>query len=581
MVQHIKAPPQLEALFAQTEERISQIFKKSKFDPSSGVIEISDERYLLVRSASLSVDFFECIHELYQKNEPHNSSSITRQLLYDIGHAIGKKDAVHYAHLLDLQSPMAQFSAGPLHFSYTGWAVVQLLDESNISMDEQYMAIYDHPNSFESVSWINAGKKSDVPVCQMNAGYSSGWCEQCFGMPLVAEEILCMAKGDSVCRFVMAPPAHIDEQVDRYIGKHPEIVYQKIDYKIPVFFQLQLAKDALTNAQDTLKKINKNLAQQKKIMRNHEKSIEALNIKLKEKEMCFDLSFDYAAIGMALVSPDGHWIKVNPSFCKLLGYSEDELLKLNFQAITHADDLGADIILIKKMFSGSCDSVQLEKRYIKKDRKIIWVLLTAGLVRSSFSHEPLYFIAQIQDITTQKHQESELKNKAYLDYLTELSNRRSLDIFFESCVKNYNQNSSPLGIYYIDLDYFKQINDDFGHAIGDKLLKIIAHRLKNAVRAKDLVARIGGDEFIIIAPGLKSKNAIQRIAMKIRHGISKPILIETQMINVTVSIGVSVYPKDGTHLKDLLQKADLSLYHVKKSGRDHYRIYEKPNKTTK
>lgn len=575
MVKKTPLPQKLQSLFAQADARILQIFKEMNFNPSSGIIEIGGERYLLVRSASLSVDSFECFNALYKKNKLDDASSISRQILYNIGHAIGKKDAEYYGRLLNLRTPMEQFSAGPLHFAYTGWAIVKILDESTISIDDQYMLIYDHPNSFESASWINAGKKSKSPVCQMNAGYCSGWCEYCFGMPLVAVEILCKAKGDSVCRFIMAPPERIDAHVRRYVDKHPDILFSAKDYDIPIFFQLKLAKDALQNTQNRLKRLNSKLTQQKQVLKSQENAIEALNVKLKEKEMCFDLSFDYAAIGMALVSPDGHWIKVNASFCNLLGYTEEEILKLNFQSITHPDDLKNDIVLIKKMFSGSCNSVQLEKRYIKKNKSIIWVLLTAGLVRSSISNDPLYFIAQIQDITEQKNQEADLKNKAYLDYLTELSNRRSLEIFFESCTKSSIQNSTIMGVYFIDIDYFKRINDDFGHGIGDGLLKIIAQRLKNIVRSKDMIARIGGDEFVIIMPGLKTTNEVKRIAKKINLSVSKPIIIDKNHFNVTTSVGVSVYPKDGKHLKDLLKKADVSLYEAKKSGRNHFQVYDK------
>lgn len=122
----------------------------------------------------------------------------------------------------------------------------------------------------------------------------------------------------------------------------------------------------------------------------------------------FDSAFKHATIGMALVAPDGSWLKVNPALCKLLGYSESQLLKTNFQAITHPDDLQADLHHVRDMLARKYETYQLEKRYIHKNGFIIWALLSVSLVLNDDA-TPAYFIAQINDITERRNIEDDLR----------------------------------------------------------------------------------------------------------------------------------------------------------------------------
>jgi len=121
----------------------------------------------------------------------------------------------------------------------------------------------------------------------------------------------------------------------------------------------------------------------------------------------FQSAFEFAAVGMALVSPEGKWLRVNRSVCQITGYSEKELLQRTFQDITHPDDLELDLENVRKMLAGEIETYQMEKRYYRKDGEIVWVLLSVSLVRTK-SGEPLFFISQIQDITRQKLSEEQL-----------------------------------------------------------------------------------------------------------------------------------------------------------------------------
>lgn len=123
----------------------------------------------------------------------------------------------------------------------------------------------------------------------------------------------------------------------------------------------------------------------------------------------FQSAFEFAAIGMALVSPEGKWLRVNRSVCKITGYNETELLARTFQDITHPDDLESDLENVRRLLARKIDTYQMEKRYFHKGGSIVWVLLSVSLVRTK-SGEPLFFISQIQDITRQKASEEQLVN---------------------------------------------------------------------------------------------------------------------------------------------------------------------------
>lgn len=153
---------------------------------------------------------------------------------------------------MKLKDPIEKLSAGPIHFSHSGWAFVDIFPESRPSADENFYLIYDHPYSFESDSWIKAKKKVDFPVCVMNSGYSSGWCEESFGVKLVATEILCKAKGDDQCRFIMGHPSKVDGFIKDYLRTQPKLSSRVTKYEIPGFFSRKTAEDELRKTLDEL-----------------------------------------------------------------------------------------------------------------------------------------------------------------------------------------------------------------------------------------------------------------------------------------------------------------------------------------
>jgi signal transduction histidine kinase/CheY-like chemotaxis protein len=235
----------MEAAFAHAEEIVSRFFAGWRAEPERGAIEIFGERYVLVRAASLSVEFFALVRELYGAGREGDADRFSRNLLFDLAHAIGKSDAQNFHAKMQLDDPISRLSAGPVHFAHTGWASVEIHPESVTTPDERFCLIYDHPSSFESDAWERAGERREFPVCIMNAGYSSGWCEESFGVELVASEVLCRARGDDHCRFVMAHPRRIEELVSRYIDSLPGDHARRGAHEIPDFFARKRAEEEL------------------------------------------------------------------------------------------------------------------------------------------------------------------------------------------------------------------------------------------------------------------------------------------------------------------------------------------------
>ena len=219
----VNVPESFEALFNDAENYVKNYFNSFAQAPDKGSITIGGERYILVRAASMSVHFLEHIKNMYPAMGERESIDASSRVLFDIAHTIGKNDAVAFHKATNVTDPLAKLSTGPVHFAYTGWAFVDILPDSKPSPDESYYLIYDHPHSFEADAWIAQDTKTDFCTCFMNSGYSTGWCEESFGLKLHTREILCRAKGDDYCRFIMAPSDKLDAYIEAYKEEHPDL----------------------------------------------------------------------------------------------------------------------------------------------------------------------------------------------------------------------------------------------------------------------------------------------------------------------------------------------------------------------
>ena len=175
------------------------------------------------------------------------------------------------------------------------------------------------------------------------------------------------------------------------------------------------------------------------------------------------------------------------------------------------------------------------------------------------------------DITERKQAEEEIQKMAYHDSLTGLPNRKLFSDRLRIVLAQRNQKT--VGVAMLDLDKFKDVNDTLGHNVGDLLLKAATERLGVALRKGDTVARFGGDEFVLILPGLKLIEDAVQVAQKIIDSFHKPFLVDTHQLAVTISIGIAIYPHDGTDEETLLKNADIAMYQAKQAGRARFHLY--------
>jgi signal transduction histidine kinase len=246
-------PDDLRPQFDRAERTVHDYFQQVIADPARGWIEIAGQRYVLVRASALSIDFLTTVRALYTERGEQEADAIGRRLLFDVAHAIGINDARRFHRAMKLTDPISKLSAGPVHFAYTGWATVRIDPASRPAPDETYLLIYDHPYSFEASSWLRAGQPAERPVCIMNAGYSSGWCEESFGVPLVAVELSCRARGDPECHFIMAPPSRIEQRIAEHAADAPGGV-EPAALEIPEFFESKRLEEELRRTQRELER---------------------------------------------------------------------------------------------------------------------------------------------------------------------------------------------------------------------------------------------------------------------------------------------------------------------------------------
>ncbi len=418
---------------------------------------------------------------------------------------------------------------------------------------------------------------------------------------------------------------------------------------------------------------------------------------LEQQRELFQQTFEQAAVGMAHLSPDGHWLRVNQKLCDITGYSKTELLALSFRGITHPDDIEQDLRQIKLLLSNHIDRYHTEKRYLTKRGQFVWVSITISVVwnedgtpnygvsiiediqaRKEAEHQAIASQQQYQtlfeqmpegvvllneqfkiiahnqealnqleyssaelltlslsdfkedngsalqdeqrfaqisltgradyeakyrsrtgkllvmdvsvarvslpdgntayqavfnDITEQKNIAAQIEFLAYHDQLTGLPNRRLLQDRLAQSLSSAKRSTHKLAIIYLDLDHFKDINDSLGHQVGDELLQEVARRLQACVRAEDTLARMGGDEFVIMLNQISDAHDAALVAEKILREVVLPMQLDGHELRISPSIGISLYPQDGKDAETLLQHADAALYQAKHAGRATFRYY--------
>lgn len=186
---------------------------------------------------------------------------------------------------------------------------------------------------------------------------------------------------------------------------------------------------------------------------------------------------------------------------------------------------------------------------------------------------PSQLLGVIQDITERRRSEEQIAHQAYHDPLTGLPNRFLFNDRLNMAIAHAQRSNQKLGVLFLDLDHFKDINDTLGHTWGDLVLKAVGNRLKGLVREEDTVARLGGDEFILLVHGTLQADFAVHVADRILRALEDPFQVAGRKLHLTASIGISIFPQDGRDAQTLIANADLAMYRAKRSGRNSYRLY--------
>jgi diguanylate cyclase (GGDEF)-like protein/PAS domain S-box-containing protein len=279
----------------------------------------------------------------------------------------------------------------------------------------------------------------------------------------------------------------------------------------------------------------------------------------------FQQAFQSAPTGMALVRlDDGRIVDANQSLAEMLRRDVDELVGCTLREFTHPDDVRAAQPHRARLELGIVDSYRIDQRYRRRDGEYVWARTR---VSSTEDDGVMLAITHIEDVTEQRRAAEQLRYAARHDELTGLPNRSYLMHLLHDRLATAEVDS--VAVLFVDLDHFKTVNDSLGHEIGDQLLQVVSERLRSALREGDVLARFGGDEFIIVMRGEPVD-----VADRLRKAVHVPVVVGDHELFVTASIGYSSNYEAGMSPNDLLRDADAAMYRAKARGRDCVEAFE-------
>ncbi|MDV2581986.1 diguanylate cyclase domain-containing protein [Alkalibacillus haloalkaliphilus] len=278
---------------------------------------------------------------------------------------------------------------------------------------------------------------------------------------------------------------------------------------------------------------------------------------------------------IAMIDKRGQITYASPSHETVLGYPQEMFETKEALNFVHPDDLDVMQHLYDEiLFTGKMK--EAEYRVKHKNQGWVWIEVLGSPISQSDHQQSTIIPDEIllisREITERKKLEEQLKQMAYYDELTDLPNRKLLDMHLKKAMARTNRTGESLASMFIDLDGFKEVNDKLGHNSGDELLKIVAARFVSCLREEDFVSRYGGDEFVVILENVADEGAKEAADRIIEH-LSKPISLKDEEVVVSPSIGISHYPDDSEEMEELLSKADQAMYYAKSKGKNTYQFY--------
>lgn len=299
------------------------------------------------------------------------------------------------------------------------------------------------------------------------------------------------------------------------------------------------------------------------------------SLELQEAEQRFREAFDEAAIGMALIAagpePEpGTFLEVNRSMATMLGRTPEDLTGLTFTAISHPQDVDSGLTVFDAVVRGETARGSVEKRFRHVDGHDVWVRVTLSAVHGP-SGEARHLVAQAEDITARKTAEAELVHRALHDPLTGLPNRAHVLEHLERAIARAARRGRLVGLLYLDVDDFKDINDSLGHAVGDEVLVAVATRVRGVLRDGDVAARLGGDELVVVCEDLHEPGAVEELATRVVDAVAQPLHVGHHVLHLTASVGVSTGGLGAT-AERLVRDADAAMYRAKRAGKGGFEI---------
>ncbi len=294
---------------------------------------------------------------------------------------------------------------------------------------------------------------------------------------------------------------------------------------------------------------------------------------LERSELQFRVAMENAPIGMALVDLDWRIIEVNAAFAELLGTTREALVGYGFADVSHPEDRDKERALVQSLLAGHQSRFSLEKRYLRADGHVVWAMLDVALVRTA-SHASDHFVAQVRDATESRIKSEMLAHRAMHDPLTGLANRTLLQEVLQSVLDQPRRDR--VAVLACDLDGFKAINDRYGHAAGDEVLVHVAGVLRAAIGARGTVARMGGDEFVIVLQDMESERVAFEVATQIHANLREPVRMHRRRMTVRASIGIALADAEtmAGGAPGLLAAADAALYRAKAAGKSRTEVYD-------
>jgi len=294
--------------------------------------------------------------------------------------------------------------------------------------------------------------------------------------------------------------------------------------------------------------------------------------KLKESEQKWRSLFSDSKDVVYMIDEKGGIKEINQTAVELFGYSHEALLGMNMKT------LFADSEDMNKFMLESLEEVYLkdyEAEMSTKSGGTIYTHITSA-VQKDRSRDVIGFQGIIRDVTERKKKEDVINFLAYHDALTGLPNRRTFADRLKTALASSKRSKTTGAIMFMDLDHFKEVNDTLGHDVGDELLKEVSNMIGECLRDEDTVSRFGGDEFVILLPHVAKVNDASLVADKIVKAFHPKLTIMDHEVQVSMSIGVCIFPDHGTDEEELTKKADDAMYSAKQAGRNNYKIYSPP-----